>query len=136
MTDKVIDYINRWRDLLSYSKSQMITPEYFRLTNYYYTPIINPDDYMYGIERCYSTHIEICDQYSDDCLLVHCMDIIDLYKDFIIDPDSYGGPLDIGKNIRSFIENIDTCKHIFNALNIKSKSYKELNKKLITFINE
>jgi len=91
---------------------------------------ININDAMYGIIYYYR-----CESVFSNRLFIHCIDMIEIYNNFITDYDLglYDELKNIDKNILSFIKNVHLCKYANDKLQSKHISYKQLNEKLIAF---
>ena len=70
--------------------------------------------------------------------LIHCIDMMNLYNDFITNQDSdiYKELKNINKTICSFIKHMHNCKHVVEELQLKNICPKQLNERLIEFTTQ
>jgi len=88
---------------------------------------INQNDYMYGI---------IIYASDESLMFISCIDMIDLYKNLIINRNSEPYiRLRFIENICSFIKNLHICKFCFDKFVSKQISDEQLRKMLIASTN-
>jgi len=93
---------------------------------------VNVDDYMYGIIICPYTML-----WYIDYIFIHCNDMINLYKDFVMNKKKlYQELKNKVTNIHSFIRNIHKCEYALTRLISKSIPHDQLWENLIAFTNK
>jgi len=97
---------------------------------------INRNDYMYSIISYSYTKRKDSKLYNT--LFISCIDMMDLYMDFITnyESDIYKELKYFDKTMISFIENIQLCKYAFDKMLSKDISFDQMNEKLIESIKQ